>query len=148
MKTTVASSMLRSVSRLEDASKTASECAGLLLDGSRIGNIATPTVATIIATDRGGAPLGHAALRDLAHDGTRDLEIKRFYVHPRARGLGLSRALLAELERNALLRIRREIDGNNLETENMFESKPLARHGRTFLSLYEMEKSRCVNRYT
>ncbi|MBN9178419.1 MAG: LLM class flavin-dependent oxidoreductase [Microbacterium sp.] len=56
-------------------------------------------VATIIATDRGGAPLGHAALRDLAHDGTRDLEIKRFYVHPRARGLGLSRALLAELER-------------------------------------------------
>lgn len=58
-------------------------------------------VATLIALDDDGTPVGHAALRDLAHDGIRDLEIKRFFVHPRARGRGVSRALLAELERIA-----------------------------------------------
>lgn len=58
-------------------------------------------VATVLVTDAAGEALGHGALRDLEHDGIRDLEIKRVYVHPRARGLGASRALLAELERIA-----------------------------------------------
>ena len=55
-------------------------------------------VATLLARDARGRVVGHAALRDLAHDGTRDLEIKRFFVQPHARGLGASRALLAALE--------------------------------------------------
>ena len=55
-------------------------------------------VATLLARDARGRAVGHAALRDLAHDGTRDLEIKRFFVQPHARGLGTSRALLAALE--------------------------------------------------
>ncbi|WP_256728644.1 GNAT family N-acetyltransferase [Microbacterium oleivorans] len=58
-------------------------------------------VATVLVTDAAGTAVGHGALRDLAHDGTRDLEIKRVFVHPRARGLGASRVLLAELERIA-----------------------------------------------
>ncbi|WP_205800272.1 GNAT family N-acetyltransferase [Microbacterium paludicola] len=58
-------------------------------------------VATVLVTDAAGEAIGHGALRDLEHDGIRDLEIKRVYVHPRARGLGASRALLAELERIA-----------------------------------------------
>lgn len=58
-------------------------------------------VATVLVTDAAGDPVGHGALRDLAHDGIRDLEIKRVYVHPRARGVGASRALLDELERLA-----------------------------------------------
>ncbi|SDQ58552.1 GNAT family N-acetyltransferase [Microbacterium sp. cf332] len=58
-------------------------------------------VATVLVTDAAGTAVGHGALRDLAHDGTRDLEIKRVFVHQRARGLGASRALLAELERIA-----------------------------------------------
>lgn len=58
-------------------------------------------VATVLVTDAAGVPVGHGALRDLAHDGVRDLEIKRVYVHPRARGVGASRVLLTELERIA-----------------------------------------------
>ena len=58
-------------------------------------------VATVLVTDAAGIAVGHGALRDLAHDGIRDLEIKRVFVHPRARGLGASRVLLAELERIA-----------------------------------------------
>ncbi|MDD7960944.1 GNAT family N-acetyltransferase [Microbacterium thalli] len=58
-------------------------------------------VATVLVMDAAGEPVAHGALRDLAHDGIRDLEIKRVYVHPRARGVGASRALLDELERLA-----------------------------------------------
>ncbi|GAA5201642.1 LLM class flavin-dependent oxidoreductase [Microbacterium jejuense] len=58
-------------------------------------------VATVLVVDETGDAVGHAALRDLAHDGTRDLEVKRVFVKPRARGIGASRALLAELERIA-----------------------------------------------
>lgn len=61
-------------------------------------------VATVLVTDAAGTAVGHGALRDLAHDGIRDLEIKRVFVHPRARGLGASRALLDELERIARAR--------------------------------------------
>lgn len=57
-------------------------------------------VATILAHDAEGRPVGHAALRRLAeHDGA--LEVKRVYVHPDARGTGVSRLLMTELERIA-----------------------------------------------
>lgn len=68
--------------------------------------------ATIIATDAGGTPIAHAALRDLGavlhghRDGelTGALEVKRVYVAPSVRGSGVSRLLMAELERIAQTR--------------------------------------------
>lgn len=58
-------------------------------------------VATIVATDAAGRPVGHAALRDLGADFAGSLEVKRVYVEPGARGSGLSRVLMAELDRVA-----------------------------------------------
>lgn len=59
-------------------------------------------VVTIIATDAAGEPVGHAALRDLGGERGGEpaeaLEVKRVYVAGHARGTGLSRALMAELE--------------------------------------------------
>jgi GNAT superfamily N-acetyltransferase len=55
-------------------------------------------VATVIVTDDAGEPVGHAALRRLGED----LEVKRVFVARSARGTGLSRALMTELERIAL----------------------------------------------
>jgi GNAT superfamily N-acetyltransferase len=51
---------------------------------------------TALAMD-GGEPVGHAAMRWL--DG--DLEIKRVYVPPGARGTGVAKALMAAAERAA-----------------------------------------------
>ncbi|GAA4773083.1 GNAT family N-acetyltransferase [Microbacterium gilvum] len=61
-------------------------------------------VAVVLAVDTDGRAVGHAALRDLAHDGTRDLEVKRVFVQQSGRGTGASRALLAELEHIAVER--------------------------------------------
>lgn len=61
----------------------------------------TTIVSTVLVTDAAGSPVAHGALRDLEHDGIRDLEVKRVFVQPRARGAGASRVLLAELERVA-----------------------------------------------
>lgn len=49
---------------------------------------------TGIATAADGRPVGHVALRWLG----RDLEIKRMYVVPRARGQGVAQALMAAAE--------------------------------------------------
>ena len=49
-KITVAMSMLRSVARLDEASKTVSASPRFVLDGRIIGNMASPTVAMMQAT--------------------------------------------------------------------------------------------------
>lgn len=66
--------------------------------------------ATVIATDAVGTPVAHAALRDLGavlHEHRHGalagaLEVKRVYVAPAVRGSGVSKVLMAELERVAL----------------------------------------------
>lgn len=58
-------------------------------------------VATIIVTDAAHVPVGHAALRALGGDLADALEVKRVFVIPGARGTGVSRLLMAELERIA-----------------------------------------------
>jgi GNAT superfamily N-acetyltransferase/ketosteroid isomerase-like protein len=67
-------------------------------------------LAFLVARDPEGAPVGCGALLDLG-DGA--AEIKRMFVRPAQRGLGLSRRLLEELEREAL---RRGFDRVRLET--------------------------------
>jgi GNAT superfamily N-acetyltransferase len=57
-------------------------------------------VDVILVLDHSGEPVGHAALRALGDD----LEVKRVFVDPRARGRGASRALMAALERLAVSR--------------------------------------------
>jgi GNAT superfamily N-acetyltransferase len=54
-------------------------------------------VEVVLVTDDEGRAVGHAALRALGDE----LEVKRVYVAPEARGRGASRALMAELERLA-----------------------------------------------
>lgn len=77
----------------------------LALVGSALAIDPATIVATVVATDAAGRPVGHGALRDLSlHHGpdfSGSLEVKRVYVEPAARGTGLSRALMAELERVA-----------------------------------------------
>lgn len=53
---------------------------------------------TIIATVD-GRPVGHAALRDLGQEFEGSLEVKRVFVAADVRGSGVSRLLMAELER-------------------------------------------------
>ncbi|WP_040421436.1 GNAT family N-acetyltransferase [Actinopolymorpha alba] len=66
---------------------------------------APPGGIFVIGYDDDGKPLGCGGWR--THDGSDpdllpgDVELKRMYVAPRARGQGHSRALLAELERTA-----------------------------------------------
>ena len=59
------------------------------------------TIAATVLVLADGRAVGHAALRDLGNDFAGSLEVKRVYVAPDARGTGISRRLMAELERLA-----------------------------------------------
>src|SRR5438477_2792936 len=62
------------------------------------GDVRPPAGLFVVAT-RGEEPIGCGALRFHAHDPT---ELKRMWVAPTARGLGVGRRLLADLERRAV----------------------------------------------
>jgi GNAT superfamily N-acetyltransferase len=57
-------------------------------------------VATLLAIDADDIPLAHGSLRDLRGE----LEVKRLFVSDQARGRGIGRQVMAELETIALAR--------------------------------------------
>ena len=56
---------------------------------------------TVVAYDDDGRPVGHASLRSLSGAMAGDLEIKRMFVEPDARGSGVADALLEAVEQRA-----------------------------------------------
>lgn len=63
-----------------------------------------PRGVFLLALDEQGSPLGCGGIRRLGSDGSGGprFEVKHLYLRPAARGRGLGRAMLAELESRAL----------------------------------------------
>lgn len=87
----------------------ASELAGLP------GKYAPPEGELFLASDRAGAPLGCVALRPLPSPDRR-CEMKRLFLRPAARGLGLGRALMAQVIEAARANGYRELCLDTLPT--------------------------------
>jgi len=64
------------------------------------GKYAAPTGELLLARNSDGEPLGCVGLRPIAPDGC--CEMKRLYVSPKARGLGLGKALVAAIIEEAV----------------------------------------------
>lgn len=77
----------------------ASDPAFLLRSGSE-GIDPASILLTVVAYGEAG-PIGHACLRRLDGPLNGELEIKRMYVRPEARGSGVADELLAEVEQHA-----------------------------------------------
>lgn len=87
------------------------------------GKYATPGGELLLARDRNGAPLGCVGLRPIAPDGC--CEMKRLYVAPEARGLGLGKALvaavIAEAERIGYREMRLDTLPNMAEAISLYQ---------------------------
>ena len=92
-------------SAAQDAAGQAAVSVALAIDPASI-------VHTVIVLDESGMPVGHAALRPWKDE----LEVKKVFITEEARGRGLSRALMTELERAA---IGRGIPSLVLQTGNL-----------------------------
>ena len=97
------------------------------------GKYAAPGGALLLARDAAGAAIGCVALRPMADAGC--CEMKRLYVAPAARGLGLGRALLDAILAEAVRLGYREIRLDTLPT--MVEAIAMyRRHGFTPIAAY------------
>ncbi len=96
-----------------------------------------------------GMPVGHACLRALSGTMAGDLEIKRMYVEPDARGSGVADALLAAVEQRArdegVPRVVIHTGDRQLAALRFYE-----RHGYTPIDVFppyeEVTYSRCFEK--